>query len=299
MMYRYRVKFPSISIVVVAIVVLFVVATSRTAEAFSSSLVSSTSSSSKPTSSSSSSLDRTSSSSNKKTNNDNNNNRVFVGGLNPTCDRDTLQADLEEKYGPVEDVFIFLKETSQKGGGKPYAFVEFCNEIDAQNAIEGIVKGKGKSSTSRVPLYNEIKVARRHVPKPKTILRKESLHKEYEAMLQLAKTSKTIIQVHKSHLDRLIDFIDNEYRESMSNELTAEDDKEEASPTMATTGICLDTTCKSIALLGVTIEINKLKQWFKKVPFPIIGVNKIYSVNPTMLVIGGGQRRQRGRGHAL
>lgn len=180
-----------------------------------------------------------------------------MGGL--SCNRETLQVYLEKTYGRILEIFIpFHSETS-------YAFVTFENPQHAQRAI--------KHSSGNEKFYQEIKEAKVMKPRLKSAERQRRRQLDWTIKQKIARESTILIQIHKSHVERMIDFL----QEQQASELQIE-----------VVGSC-DTDSRSISLLGVKMstgidhnedDANKLQAWFQKLPIQLRGLNKVYSVNP-------------------
>lgn len=187
-------------------------------------------------------------------------NRVFIAGLK-TKDPDILKAHLESKFGCVNDVFI-LKETSN-----PYAFVTFRNDLDAERSI---------NNADNEPLYySDIKpaLASASNPRTKSAIRKQRSQQQDETNERLARESTVILQVQKSHLERISDFLI-----SKSSYLDVE------------VVDWVETNSKSVALMGVKGTpslVDNLQTLLRSLDFPLLGLNKVYVLQPELAVVGG------------
>ena len=208
--------------------------------------------------------------------------RVFVGGLT-TCDRALLQEDLETRYGPIDTMFL-LRETS----AHPFAFVDFYETADAAQAIASspiTTAGNDDQQHPESVLYRTIEAAKPQQMSSKSIQQKrdnDAQREDYQDKLHLAQTSTAIIQVHESHVNRLEQFL-----QEKSDLNGHDDDTTKLTDTAVVTGTCRKTSCRSVALLGAAqVDAAELQQWFQSLPFPLRGVNKVYSVDPPKRTVG-------------
>ena len=208
--------------------------------------------------------------------------RVFVGNLSPNTCKEELLRDSFGKFGPVVDITLHGlwkrsvdgdDETSQKKRSKvkPYAFVTFADANAAADALE--MWGEDVDTmegTADLPLISGcvVRPAISRKPRPKSNKRKARAEERQELVQYLSKEANVVLQCPKSHLIRLVDYVQ------------AFEDVEVLSE--------LDPGRRAVTLLFVKAEdpaafADKLLS----VPYAAIAVNKLYILDGD--VINGGK----------
>jgi RNA recognition motif-containing protein len=181
--------------------------------------------------------------------------RVFVGGLSPL----TQAHDLENKFqqfGPVTEVSIHNLKW-----GTPYAFVNFESAEAAGRAVEFKFKDHDDETSFQV------QPARPMVTRAKSQQRRDKSELDWEDKLRIAQTSNVILQVHRSHLDRLEDFMGQQRDTEV-------------------VGAVADSGSKTVGLLGLRVtDTAKFVQTLQNLPFNAVAMNKVYLVEDTNIVI--------------
>lgn len=134
-------------------------------------------------------------------------NRLFLKDLDPSLDRSILSKEISncfKKYGKVTEVF--LPDRSSRS----YAFVSFESAEDATRALLELgsttqSKSKG-GSPLRSTLFQQVLPAY-IVRNKKAAAQKKRVEIEWKQKFDLTIQSNVICQVHRSHVDRLIQFL--------------------------------------------------------------------------------------------
>ena len=147
--------------------------------------------------------------------------RVFVGNLSPNTCKEEFIRDSFGQFGPVVDITLHGlwkrsvddddDEASQKKRSKvkPYAFVTFADASAAADALK--VWGEhsidtGVKISSPIPGC-VVKPAISRKPRPKSNKRKARAEKRHQLVEYLSKEANVVLQCPKSHLDRLVDYV--------------------------------------------------------------------------------------------
>jgi 23S rRNA U2552 (ribose-2'-O)-methylase RlmE/FtsJ len=127
-----------------------------------------------------------------------------------TCTKDKAAiqqeiADLFSKFGKVEEVFLPDRSTKQ------YAFVNMETSEAAQRALAELGPSSSKPKTPVHALFGAIRAAHTVLPRNRN---KEKAHKrrkladdQRQATIALAQSSNFVLQLHRSHVERLVDFL--------------------------------------------------------------------------------------------
>jgi hypothetical protein len=182
--------------------------------------------------------------------------RVFVGGLGPTIQADDLERTFQQ-FGPVTEVSLMNFKTAA-----PYAFVTFASGEAADRALQFVFADESY----------QVKPARRVIPRQNSQQRREKSAQEWEDKLRIAKRSNVVVQVHKSHLERLEDFFG------------ADSDGQQGQQTMGVDveviGTVPDSGSKTVGLLGLRVSDTALfLQTLRDLPFTAVALNKVYLVD--------------------
>ncbi|CAN6702536.1 unnamed protein product [Malus baccata var. baccata] len=94
-------------------------------------------------------------------------NRIFVGGLPPSVDSDSLGKFFEKEFGPVEDAIVILAQMENKTHSRGFGFVTFKEEKSASAAVQAhyiTMAGKPVEIKSLIPKLaaESAKMALRH-----------------------------------------------------------------------------------------------------------------------------------------
>mmetsp|Transcript_15189 Transcript_15189/g.33237 ORF Transcript_15189/g.33237 Transcript_15189/m.33237 type:complete len:634 (-) Transcript_15189:39-1940(-) len=193
-----------------------------------SSSLSSSSSSSAPESSI---HDDDDDSSDPDSNNNNDNRRIFLGGLTTDCTAPLLRQRMETLFGLVQDIsMVGLDETKgadeeddpttsfktkKRNRRTPYAFVTFETPQSAQEAVNltssSLSSSPSSPSFQRVPpLYRQIQWAQPvdATKRPRSHASRQRQARERHERLQLCQSTNVILQVPSSHVERMVDFLE-------------------------------------------------------------------------------------------
>ncbi|CAB9510689.1 FtsJ-like methyltransferase [Seminavis robusta] len=204
---------------------------------------------------------------------------VFVGGLKKPLNQEALRQSLERDYGKVSQITVVKEDSSN-----PYAFVTFDRCEDAQTAIE--------HRTNTPLLYQNIKPStgnNNHDDGTENSKLQKKLGpggvekaREFERRLALARSTTVVLQVHRSHDERICEFLAD----------TGGPDTAALPPSVAPTNLSVqivrDPSSAVSLLLLEGISIHQIVDWLDyKLSFPLTGLNKVYSVDPDCVLSGG------------
>lgn len=182
-------------------------------------------------------------------------NRIFVAGLGPSTQAQELENSFGV-YGQVKDVSLMNFESTA-----PYAFVTFDSVEAAERAIQN----------SR---DYEVEPARPMIPRQKSKERNDKIAQDCETKQQVAQKSNVVLQLHNSHLERFQDFL------AQANPATINQPQE-----IEVVGSIDDTGSRNVALMGLrVVDTTVFLNWLKNLPFTIVGLNKVYVVDPASVI---------------
>jgi 23S rRNA U2552 (ribose-2'-O)-methylase RlmE/FtsJ len=145
--------------------------------------------------------------------------------------------------------------------GTPYAFVNFESAEAAGRAVEF------KFDDHDDEYSYQIQPARAMVTRTKSQQRRDKIELDWEEKLRIAQTSNVILQVHRSHLDRLEGFMG----QKRGTEVV---------------GTVADS--KTMGLLALRVsDTAKFVQTLHNLPFNAVAMNKVYLVEDTNIVTTG------------
>ena len=133
--------------------------------------------------------------------------RLFLSQVDLSLGRQTLTNELSKlfsSYGKVTEVFIPERST------KSYAFISFEHPEEAQSALRDL-SSETSPSGSQHKLFQRVKPAQ-PIRNNKEQLSKKKAKAEFKITFDLAIRSNIICQLPKSHVERLVDFL-NQYQE--------------------------------------------------------------------------------------
>lgn len=138
-------------------------------------------------------------------------NRIFLSGFPPCMKEEQLQHELE-KFGPVISFDMIACDQRQKKNKKrkrqPFAFVTFASDQDAQRVITYLEKQKEQNIENSTLLFNIAKFAQKPVERVNKRFRQSIEEKEkIEAIFRGKYKPNMVLQVHSSHLHRMIQYI--------------------------------------------------------------------------------------------
>lgn len=138
-------------------------------------------------------------------------NRIFLSGFPPCMKEEQLQQELE-KFGPVTSFDMIACDQRQKKNKKrkrqPFAFVTFASDQDAQSVITYLEKQKEQNIENSTLLFNIAKFAQKPVERVNKRFRQSIEEKEkIDAIFRGKYKPNMILQVHSSHLHRMIQYI--------------------------------------------------------------------------------------------